>query len=132
MQTQNNNATCQTCGSPYHVCRSCKEMNDSGIFNWRANCDTPECFQIFLIVLDYRDGGIGKREAKKQLMKLGYEKYIKVDNAVKRIVDSIMEPDYVEPEPVHQLSDDIEECLSESDIVGNRQDTTKDKRHKKG
>ena len=54
------NATCKVCGNPYYVCRRCIELRDKGIYAWKLDCDTPQCFQIMIAIQGYKDGNISK------------------------------------------------------------------------
>lgn len=46
-----NNAVCDICGKPYHVCNTCKEVLN--FKPWRSVTDTMQHYKIFLAVSDY-------------------------------------------------------------------------------
>lgn len=47
----NLNTACQICGKKYHYCKDCRKYD-----NWRRIADTPEHYQIAMILTDYREG----------------------------------------------------------------------------
>ena len=50
------NATCETCGHRYRVCKTCAQMRSRGIDAWRMHCDCAECYQIYILTnMDYKD-----------------------------------------------------------------------------
>lgn len=50
------NATCETCGHRYRVCKTCAQMRSRGIDAWRTHCDCAECYQIYILTnMDYKD-----------------------------------------------------------------------------
>lgn len=50
------NATCETCGHRYRVCKTCAKMRSRGIDAWRTHCDCAECYQIYILTnMDYKD-----------------------------------------------------------------------------
>lgn len=44
------NATCETCGQPYRRCAKCIELRSRGIDTWRVHCDSPECYQAYIVL----------------------------------------------------------------------------------
>lgn len=77
-------AKCQTCGKAFTPCASCAKKNS--VQHWRANCDTPECYQVFITALDFRDGHITKQEVKERLSGFDLDSLLGEDNAVTRII----------------------------------------------
>ena len=50
------NATCETCGHKYRICKHCASMRARGIDAWRAHCDCAECYQILVLTsMDYKE-----------------------------------------------------------------------------
>lgn len=43
------NATCETCGHRYRICKTCAQMRLRGIDAWRTHCDCAECYQIYIL-----------------------------------------------------------------------------------
>lgn len=84
------NAVCVTCGRPYRLCRSCEKLKSAGIYTWRASCDTPECYGIFLTALAFRDGKITPEEAAERLKKYDLRSMLESDGSVKRILAPVM------------------------------------------
>ena len=46
-----NNAICDICGKPYHVCQTCKDI--TSFKPWRTVTDTFPHYMIFLAISDY-------------------------------------------------------------------------------
>lgn len=63
---ENLNSTCQICGTKYHYCGDCRKHS-----NWRRIVDTPEHYQIVMILTDYREGVINDIEAARRFNDLG-------------------------------------------------------------
>lgn len=61
-------SNCLLCGSEYDVCKLCQNVIRSN--PWRLSCDTPRHYQIYSIVLSFRDGTLKNAEAKEQLDRL--------------------------------------------------------------
>ena len=58
------NATCKLCGNAYYVCRRCIELRDKGIYAWKLDCDTPQCYQIYNAVNAFKADKMTKNDAK--------------------------------------------------------------------
>ena len=56
------NHYCQICGKGYYACNKCKKYN-----GYKLIVDTPTCYGIYLILVDYRQGVITQKEAEKKL-----------------------------------------------------------------
>lgn len=78
-------ATCPICGNEYDLCLSCRK--ELSVNPWKEVADTPECYKLFLCLLQYNNGYTGKEEAKKQLETIKYD----VDNLRDNIKDKIKE-----------------------------------------
>lgn len=65
---EKNNATCSICGSPYHVCFSCKDSIN--ITPWKLHTDTSEHYKIYQILRGFSTGVYDKDEAKERLKKV--------------------------------------------------------------
>lgn len=59
------NAVCGICGSKYHVCMTCKSTKT--LKPWRTITDTIDCYKIYIIIHDYKNGVITKENARKML-----------------------------------------------------------------
>ncbi len=60
------NSTCQICGKKYHYCGDCSKHG-----SWRRIVDTPEHYQIVMILTDYREEVINDREAAQRFNNIG-------------------------------------------------------------
>jgi hypothetical protein len=61
-----NFTTCAICGKEYNYCPSCEQHK-----GYRYYADTPECFQVFLILQDIREGIINETEAVERFNHIG-------------------------------------------------------------
>ena len=56
------NHVCQICGKEYYACNKCRKYN-----GYKLVVDKPDCYGVYLILTDYRQGVITKKEAEKKL-----------------------------------------------------------------
>jgi hypothetical protein len=83
-----NKKTCTVCGKEYTYCPTCERLN-----SWKYYADTSECFQIFMIFSQLREGVITETEAITQFGNTGitldydFNSFIpSVANEIKRIL----------------------------------------------
>lgn len=43
------NTTCKVCGRQYRRCKTCAQLRNRGIEAWREYCDSPECYQTYIL-----------------------------------------------------------------------------------
>lgn len=51
-------AKCRTCGKDFEPCKRC--YTNTGVFNWREMCCSPECGQQYLIAVEKARNPIAK------------------------------------------------------------------------
>lgn len=61
-----NERKCAICGKQYHYCFKCEK-----IAGYRFYTDTPECYQIHVILREYREGVLTAEEAAKRFVNIG-------------------------------------------------------------
>ena len=61
-----NNHICQICGNSYYACDLCEKTN-----SWKTVSCTPFCYQIYIIITDYRLNIANQAESIKRLNKIG-------------------------------------------------------------
>lgn len=74
------NNTCQICGKKYHYCGDCRKHG-----NWRRIADTPEHYQIAMILTEYREHIIDEKEAAECFSNLG----IKIDSDFSEYLEAV-------------------------------------------
>lgn len=79
-------------------------MKSAGLYTWRSNCDTVECFKIMMIALDFRDGKIDIKEAKNQLSMYDVDNILTAETGVRDILEPVL--NYTEP-IIEEVVDDI-------------------------
>lgn len=57
---------CTICGKEYHHCSKCEK-----IVGYRFYADTPECYQIFTLLREYREGIFTIEETAKKFNNIG-------------------------------------------------------------
>ena len=90
-----NNKTCTICGAEYNYCPKCEKLG-----GYKFYADTPECFQIFMILYDIREGTVSTAEAKNQFANIGITSdydFAKFIPSVAELVKSIVMDDTVSP-----------------------------------
>lgn len=80
------NAKCSICGTPYHVCSTCKSTKT--LTPWRTITDTIDCYKIYNVVRQYTSKLIAKDKAKEMLEKVTMPKELLPH--IKVVVDEIM------------------------------------------
>lgn len=85
-----NNAVCVTCGKAYTLCRKCDKENGAEYATWHASCDTPECFQVLLVLNEYYYDKISKEEAYERLSELLTEDMRPYHEAAAGLIHEIM------------------------------------------
>jgi len=58
------NATCKICGKKYHICKSCDENKYGSFETWKSYTDTPEHYQIFVMLRDFNLNLVTTKEVK--------------------------------------------------------------------
>ena len=81
------NATCETCGHRYRVCKTCAQMRSRGMEAWRTHCDCAECYQIYILTNMLYDDIT--REAYDRAMQLELPEDREPTREVQRKLDSI-------------------------------------------
>lgn len=82
-------AVCVTCGKEYELCRKCDEKNKE-YATWHASCDTPECFQVLLVLNEYYFGKVSKEDARERLSELLTEDMKPYHEAAAGLIHEIM------------------------------------------
>lgn len=54
------NAQCVICSRKYYVCEKCIKLHYNGIESWRLFCDSPKCYEAYVILQDYNNGSENK------------------------------------------------------------------------
>lgn len=52
------NHTCQICGAKYYACDKCLKSG-----HWKIYCESPSCYQVYIIIAEYQNELITKDEA---------------------------------------------------------------------
>lgn len=60
------NTSCQICGKKYNYCSKCKELA-----GYRAVADSPECYQIYMVLRQYLEDIITESEATNMFSDIG-------------------------------------------------------------
>ena len=60
------NHTCQICDEKYYACNSCDKRH-----TWRSVVDTPECYQIYINITQFRLNITNKKETIEAFANIG-------------------------------------------------------------
>lgn len=82
-----NNAVCDICGKPYHVCQTCK--NITSFKPWRTVTDTLPHYMIYLAISDYTKTK-DKSKAKEELSKCDLSELDNFRPEIKNVINEIM------------------------------------------
>lgn len=87
------NHWCIICGKGYHACDACDEVKT--FTPWRRLVDSPEHYQVYLIVRDYGAKLISKAEAKNMLNNTDISDMSSFKDGVRNILTEILREDPV-------------------------------------
>jgi hypothetical protein len=86
-----NKKACAICGTEYNYCPSCER--NAG---YKYYADKPECYQVFMVLSEVREGTLTETEAAEQFNQIGidtkydFTKFIpSVADDIKRIVSKV-------------------------------------------
>ena len=90
-----NNRNCVVCGESYKLCRNCEEAKAKGLFRWRSSCDTPQCFQVLMVINDFYYEKISKEDARNLLDGILTEEMKPYDENARTLIEKIYEADEI-------------------------------------
>ena len=123
-----NNSTCSICGAEYHVCSTCNETKT--YTPWRIIVDTIEHYKIFMIIRDYNNGYMSKKEASKELRKLDLTELNTFVSEVKHKINEILEEE-IDSNKISEVTKEEKVFEDVEDIKHNLSKTSKAKNRKK-
>lgn len=85
---EKNNAVCSICGSPYHLCLSCKDSMK--LHPWKIHCCSSECYKTFQIVKGFNNKVYTKEEARSKFKNVDLENLKNFVPHIKKIVEDII------------------------------------------
>ena len=91
---EKNNAVCSICGSPYHLCLSCKDSMK--LHPWKIHCCSSECYKTFQIVKGFNNKVYTKEEAKDKFKNVDLKNLKNFVPHIKKIVKDILKEGKVE------------------------------------
>lgn len=90
---EKNNAVCSICGSPYHLCLSCKDSMQ--LHPWKIHCCSSECYKTFQIVKGFNNKVYTKEEAKDKFKNVDLKNLKNFVPHIKKIVEDILKEETV-------------------------------------
>lgn len=90
---EKNNAVCSICGSPYHLCLSCKDSMK--LHPWKIHCCSSECYKTFQIVKGFNNKVYTKEEAKDKFKNVDLKNLKNFVPHIKKIVEDILKEEPV-------------------------------------
>lgn len=88
---EKNNVVCSICGSPYHLCLSCKDSMK--LHPWKIHCCSSECYKIFQIVKGFNNKVYTKEEAKDKFKNIDLKNLKNFVPHIKKIIEDILRED---------------------------------------
>lgn len=88
MQNNYNLVRCKVCGKEYKACANCEEGRGMG--SWRAVCDTPEHYKIYLTAHAFSLGNISAEDARLQLSRCDLEDIDSFEPTVRVVLEKIL------------------------------------------
>lgn len=114
------NHWCIICGKGYHACDACDKVRT--FTPWRKLADTPEHYQIYLVLKQYKNKVISKAEAKTMLNNIGLADMDSFKDGVNKLIAEIFRDDVANKKTnrksVALKPAPIETIGNESDIDG--------------
>lgn len=96
------NAQCVICGRKYYVCEKCVKMHYNGIESWRLFCDSPKCYEAYIILQDYNHGRETKEATLERLADYNIDKEM-LGSEMGAIYDGLTKED----KPVATISEQL-------------------------
>lgn len=110
---EKNNATCSICGSPYHVCYSCKDS--IRLQPWKIHCCSADCYKTYQAVRGFSTGVYTKDEFKSKLRNIDLSNLENYRQHIKSLIKDVLKEDkIVEDTPVIEP---IVENIAENNTV---------------
>lgn len=94
---EKNNAVCSICGSPYHLCLSCKDSMK--LHPWKIHCCSSECYKTFQIVKGFNNKVYTKEEAKDKFKNVDLSNLDNFVPHIKKIVKDVLK----EEKPIEKV-----------------------------
>lgn len=83
------NATCKVCGKPYYICKQCVRLQANGVYSWRLDADSEQCFKVFMVLEDFREKRMTKEMAKAALESIPVSDIATLTDDARATVDAI-------------------------------------------
>ena len=88
--SQTPNHICQICGNEYYACNSCEKTN-----SWKIVSCSPVCYQIYIIITEYRLNIVNQIESIQKLNKIGInidniDTYKNLTETIKKLIKEIL------------------------------------------
>ena len=120
--TEKINHWCVVCGKGYHACDACDETKS--FIPWRRITDTPEHYQVYLIIKQYRSGVMSKQQAKAMLSDIGVTDTKEFKDDVKKVLREILKAEKPKKnQDESQNADTTAGDITEVDITNENKDT---------
>lgn len=95
---------CIICGKEYRYCPNCGADNKDE--TWRYLYDSEECMNVFNILSRFKNGHIGKEEAKSQFKALKISRDKKFTAEIQKQIDDILKVEKAPKEEMQIVKED--------------------------
>lgn len=111
-----NNVTCSICGSPYHLCMSCKDSIK--LHPYKIHCCSVDCYKVFQVIRGFSSGVYTKDEFKSKLKNIDLRNLDNYRENIKILIkDALKEDEIVVETSVVEEDKDIVEVETNDNMV---------------
>lgn len=109
-----NNVTCSICGSPYHLCMSCKDSIK--LHPYKIHCCSSDCYKVFQVVRGFSSGVYTKNEFKSKLKNMDLSNLENYRENIKILIkDTLKEDEVIVKAPV--IEEVVKDATNEKTVV---------------
>lgn len=110
-----NNVTCSICGSPYHLCMSCKDSIK--LHPYKIHCCSSDCYKVFQVIRGFSSGVYTKDEFKSKLKNIDLSNLENYRENIKILIkDALKEDEVIIKVPV--IEEVVKDATNEKAVVG--------------
>ena len=112
-----NNVTCSICGSPYHLCMSCKDSIK--LHPYKIHCCSADCYKVFQVIRGFSSGVYTEDEFKSKLKNIDLSNLDNYRENIKALIKDALKEDevVVEVPAVKEAKKTVEVATNENMVI---------------
>ena len=112
-----NNVTCSICGSPYHLCMSCKDSIK--LHPYKIHCCSADCYKVFQVIRGFSSGVYTEDEFKSKLKNIDLSNLDNYRENIKVLIKDALKEDevVVDATVVEEVKKTVEVATNENMVV---------------